>query len=74
MFHQNSAGSICQSRFGIHTNVKMLAVLFSSGFSALNISDRGAFVYGNKVQLSLHKKYLSVINPDKHKEKVIAEK
>ena len=35
-----------------------------------NISlNKEQFVYEKKVQLSLHRKYLSVMSPDKHNEK-----
>ena len=69
VFQQNSDTEICKSRYGNQRNVILLALQFSLN-EPTNISlNKEQFVYEKKVQLSLHRKYLSVMSPDKHNEK-----
>ena len=72
--YQNSSGGISESQYGVHRNVKMLAVQFLSSSNPQIFDLTENFVYDRKVQLSLHKRYLSIISPKKHEKKLLQQR
>jgi hypothetical protein len=63
-------GSLQLSKFGTHNNVKTISLLFSNDQISFDSNEVGSMIFENKVQLSLHKRYFSIINPNKQEEKV----
>ena len=63
MYNQGINSSIYKSKFGIHENVTMLTVSFSSKNKMLLMPDVNDFIYGKQVQLKLHKQYLKFVDP-----------
>ena len=74
LVYQNLTADICESKFGIHRNVKLLSVFCTNINSDQNYKESKNFVYGSKELLKLNKKYLSVMNPEQHSEKQIMQK
>jgi hypothetical protein len=69
MIFQDNNKALNSAAFGTHYNVKILALIVTHGeeHEVINSSN---LIYNSKVQLKLHKKYLSVVNPEAGKEKV----
>ena len=70
MFFQDK--DLKSSEFGTHFNVKIIAFIVNND-DTLDVCDASKFIYNKKVLLQLHKRYLSVLNPEVHKEKIFEE-
>ena len=68
ILYQNENGGICESKYGIHENVKIIAVSYDEEVSN-SIGSFEPFIYKSDVQKALSKVYLSVIDPEKYEEK-----
>ena len=66
IYYQNSSGMICQSKYGYQRNIVLLALKFSPKKSSHIKLHQQDLVYGSKVQCSLQRKYLSIMNPEKN--------
>ena len=73
MLYQNQSSDICQSEFGIHKNVKVLAIVLTTD-NCEKQEDNEKYVYPSQVQKHLQKKYLSIVWPEKHLEKQLKQK
>ena len=74
MIFQGENKKLHCSEFGPHTNVKMLAFhIVSFDYEQIN-ADLSQNIYNSKVLLHLHKKHLSILNPEADEEKKKMEK
>jgi hypothetical protein len=73
VFYQSSTGSVCESKFGVHRNVKMLSVQFSKN-KCIIADDTETFIYESKVQLNLLRTYLSAMSPEKHEQRFLQQR
>ena len=69
MYWQTAEDQIFESKFGIHKNVSILSISFAKDKRKTTMNKVDSFIYGKPVQHKLHKQYLKVLTPDKHKKK-----
>ena len=75
ILYQNSDGNIYESRFGIQTNVSILAVLLTKDHKReIETPENENLVFGSQTKYYkyCHKKYLSILSPEKDKKKARA--
>ena len=68
--YQTSMGNVLLRTFGLQKNVVMFSVRFSLKKNQNEFVRQDNFVYDQKVQNILHRKYLSVLNLEEHQKKM----
>merc|ERR1712208_75849 len=73
---QDSKLNICQSNFGVHENICILFVSFNDPADNLKPEEFGKFIFESQTPKYkfLHKKYISIMNPEKFEEQKVAMK
>ena len=69
MIFQNEKNILTRARFGIHSNVKLIALVIDSNSNEDLFPDSSEFIFNKEVLLKMHKQYLNVLNPTAYEEK-----